>query len=188
MANEFCDECQRPKYGCLCPCVNCGVAISGHRNDIPLQPGTNCPMDPLALQAELEKDIILSLNLLDDGETIQYRVDVSECNDGSPWVGIIIRDGKESGWDQIVAEISRLQGNDRSDAASWLLDAIARRVGLSEGWAICLVCCDTVKASDAEECPYSERDLCRSCYDSIESQTPYVTQSTIREALELESN
>lgn len=148
----------------------------------------NSACGPNLQPSEIPDDITLKLTLLDNGEQRNYEVDVSECNDGSPWVGVITCNNEESGWDQIVAAISRTQGNDRSDAARWLLDAIARRVGLSEGWAICLVCCDTVKASDAEECPYSERDLCRSCYDSIESQTPYVTQSIVREALELESS
>lgn len=128
------------------------------------------------------EDITLSLTLLDGGP-VSYRLSVGECNDGSPWVGSMTRNGEECGWDHIVAAISRAQENGLSDAARFLLDAIARRVGLPEGWAICLVCCDSIKAVDAKKCPYSERDLCGPCYDSIESETPCVSQSIIRCAL-----
>ncbi len=131
-------------------------------------------------------DTILSLTILDGGP-VKFKISVGESNDGSPWVGSIIRDGEECDWNQLVAAVSRAQDSNRSDAARWLLDAIARRVGIDDGWAICLVCFDDMKAADAKECPYSERDLCRHCYDYIESQTPYVSQSIIRDALEQEA-
>jgi len=132
-------------------------------------------------------ETILSIELLGDGESFSYRIDVGECNDGSPWIGKAWRDGEEVNWDFFIRELASLQERGISDATRWTYDLICERVGIEGNWTDCLICRDSMKVEAAKYCPYTERDLCEHCFQQISKASEFDAWISINDALELEA-